>query len=212
MPLHVHEECNNGPNGNCGRTCNYCCLDVCRVCGTYEGSLTIDCPGYRIKWDTAGDVSFGIINYTDERGWFRDYLSLRGSNFEKDKYGKVLSRKEFPSQITNSYRGEIASLYISLCLKSLTFSDAVIMICNPHDKLSFESINQMIMSDEVKNQLADKTCFVCGLAPRDQVVTFIESTPFSAKTSELRAAQGLCVIVFDSGVVEIHENVDKLIA
>jgi hypothetical protein len=209
MPFHIQHECEGG---DCGGTCNLCCLDVCKICGEYEGGLTVDCPGYEVRYDTYSQDVYGkVINYTDERGWFRNHLNIGGANFEKDNNGKVLLKKEFPSLITSNYRGEIRSLHLDFYPKELTFSDAVIMICNPHDSLSFESINQMIKSDSAKNQLEDKTCFVCGIAPRDQLITFIESTPFAAKSKELRAARGLCVLVFDSGVIEVHENVDKLI-
>ena len=45
--------------------CNVCegGLEICKVCGLYEGSLTTDCPGERVDGDSADKVYQGKMDY-----------------------------------------------------------------------------------------------------------------------------------------------------
>lgn len=70
MPAHIHAQhtTEDGHVVDCG-TCNLCCLAVCDVCGAYEGSLTIDCPGSRVDYDTQTRVYKTGLDYSDALGW-----------------------------------------------------------------------------------------------------------------------------------------------
>ena len=52
-------------NGDCGGTCNICCLFICKVCGLYEGSLTTECPGVPSYKDHAAKVYAGLEDFID---------------------------------------------------------------------------------------------------------------------------------------------------
>jgi hypothetical protein len=57
---------------------------VCSVCGSWEGSLTTDCPGQGVGFDKRQEVYETTLDYTDERGW---HLSdaAREPRFESTK-------------------------------------------------------------------------------------------------------------------------------
>jgi len=53
-------------------SCRFCDggLFLCTVCGGAEGSLPIQCPGYKMTPKEEEDVYAGRINYTFRQGWF----------------------------------------------------------------------------------------------------------------------------------------------
>jgi hypothetical protein len=75
MPKHIQAKCpDNG--GDCGGTCNYCCLAICSVCGGGEGSLTTECCGEKMGSEREEAVYLSNLNYTDEKGWHHTNESL----------------------------------------------------------------------------------------------------------------------------------------
>lgn len=50
-------------------SCEHCTLGVCSVCGAYEGSLTLDCPGEQVSFDRQEEVYKTDLNYTEALGW-----------------------------------------------------------------------------------------------------------------------------------------------
>ena len=65
-------------------SCAHCALSVCSVCGTYEGSLTTDCPGEQVAFDKQQEIYETTLDYTDERGWHLGEATARRSpRFEK---------------------------------------------------------------------------------------------------------------------------------
>lgn len=50
-------------------SCYHCTLAVCSVCGCYEGSLTTDCPGYKLDQAQQDRVYKDGADYRDGHGW-----------------------------------------------------------------------------------------------------------------------------------------------
>jgi hypothetical protein len=44
-------------------------LSVCKVCGGMEGSLTTDCPGEKVAYETDIKVYNGEIDFIASKGW-----------------------------------------------------------------------------------------------------------------------------------------------
>ena len=61
---HIWDECKSECDNE---FCNICCggLALCKVCGLYEGSLTTDCAGYRVKSDIGDQVYAGKLDFKD---------------------------------------------------------------------------------------------------------------------------------------------------
>lgn len=79
MPKHIQAKCpDNG--GDCGGTCNYCCLAICSVCGGAEGSLTTDCCGEKMGSEKEQEVYKSDLDYTDEKGWYHTGNKKGGMN------------------------------------------------------------------------------------------------------------------------------------
>jgi hypothetical protein len=65
-------------------SCEHCALDVCSVCGLWEGSLTTDCPGTKVKPDKQEEICETRLDYTETRGWhLADPTSRRSPSFER---------------------------------------------------------------------------------------------------------------------------------
>lgn len=78
-------------------SCEHCTLAVCSVCGAYEGSLTIDCPGEKVTYDRQQEVYTTALEYTDALGWHQDGRTVT----EKIMAG-VNARFETELRATNS--------------------------------------------------------------------------------------------------------------
>jgi hypothetical protein len=70
-------------------SCEHCSLDVCSVCGLWEGSLTTDCPGMKVEPDRQQEICETRLDYTDARGWhLADPTGRRSPSFEP-KYSRA---------------------------------------------------------------------------------------------------------------------------
>jgi hypothetical protein len=67
MPKHVYyDRCESG---DCGGTCHFCTLAVCKTCSLYEGALTTDCPGHYVTYEQSDEIYKGKIDFRDNEGW-----------------------------------------------------------------------------------------------------------------------------------------------
>lgn len=57
---HIYYRYCNNPD--CGGTCIYCTLDICKVCGLGEGSLTSECPGIN-SLEMADEIYDGLKDF-----------------------------------------------------------------------------------------------------------------------------------------------------
>lgn len=76
---HVALKCKPQKDGNPahyddGRQCPYCEEEIlaCKICGGIEGSLTIQCPGYRLNEDIEQLVYKGLLDYQRGRWCVRE--------------------------------------------------------------------------------------------------------------------------------------------
>jgi len=70
MPRHKQvTECRRGGPVSKLCACEHCTLAVCSTCGSYEGSLTTDCPGGKVSFDRQQEIYETNLDYTDDRGW-----------------------------------------------------------------------------------------------------------------------------------------------
>jgi len=71
MPLHQQVTTCRKTNGPTSKrcTCEHCNLAVCSVCGGWEGSLTTDCPGEKIRPERLEEILETSLDFTDARGW-----------------------------------------------------------------------------------------------------------------------------------------------
>jgi hypothetical protein len=66
---HIYHQAGDGHECN-EFSCSYCELAVCRICGLFEGSLTTDCPGERVKCELSDKIYSEKLDYrVDEGGW-----------------------------------------------------------------------------------------------------------------------------------------------
>lgn len=80
-------------------TCEHCCLDVCSICGAWEGSLTTDCPDESVSHDRRQEVYETNLDYTDERGWYMmppgdSERPRRSPRFENTKLSPTAPRQD----------------------------------------------------------------------------------------------------------------------
>ncbi len=86
MPLHKHVTTCRKSGGPISKfcTCEHCTLCVCEVCGSYEGSLTTDCPGAKVSFDRQQEIYETCLDWTDDRGWHQgEPTKRRTSRFEQ---------------------------------------------------------------------------------------------------------------------------------
>lgn len=98
MPEHVYFD--GCENRDCGGSCWYCTLSICKICDLYEGSLTTDCPGKK-SYKYADDIYNGKLDYKDGLGWVKElnpanvswlygkYLAFYGSDNKFIKQKKI---------------------------------------------------------------------------------------------------------------------------
>jgi hypothetical protein len=61
MVKHVKSDCGDRYCSGCAR----CDLFVCGVCGTFEGGLPTECPGYMIGADKEDEIYAGKVDFID---------------------------------------------------------------------------------------------------------------------------------------------------
>lgn len=79
MPKHIHVDTCLREDGPLSKycTCEHCCLAVCKVCGCYEGSLTTDCAGAIVDFDTQNKIYVDGLDYSEAEGWHIRYVGGR---------------------------------------------------------------------------------------------------------------------------------------
>lgn len=76
---HVWYKSGDGHQCNDMGECMSCSLDVCKVCGLYEGSLTTDCPGEKVSYDMGEEIYNRKLDYREGEGWVNKFGPHRRS-------------------------------------------------------------------------------------------------------------------------------------
>ncbi|WP_342025764.1 hypothetical protein AADC60_24690 [Cytobacillus pseudoceanisediminis] len=62
-------------------------LSICKVCKGMEGSLTTDCPGEPVPFDTDQKVYKGEIDFVEGKGWV-EQISQHSPEYWRKKRGE----------------------------------------------------------------------------------------------------------------------------
>lgn len=63
IPVSQHDYYESCEQGDCGGTCLYCTLTICKNCGGTEGSLTTECSNEILSFEMEKRVYHGEIDY-----------------------------------------------------------------------------------------------------------------------------------------------------
>ena len=86
-----HVRATHAPNSDCGPYgCNICNLFLCAVCGGAEGSLTTDCPCYKVPYVMDQLVYAGAIDFVVDQ-WVEKNKAVEINIVDKTATEKVFS-------------------------------------------------------------------------------------------------------------------------
>ncbi|MER2114212.1 MAG: hypothetical protein ABS904_00485 [Solibacillus isronensis] len=149
--------------GDCGGTCYYCTLSICKVCGGAEGSLTSDCPGTKVTGKIDDMVYGGIIDYRNghwlhgfkNRGMYKDPFDY----IETEKmYQEILKAQPsldmFAVKESKHYQG-IGEDWLKKCHETQTSRDLQ-YIDRLTNQMTYSKVKRALQHLNYHNTLSDE--------------------------------------------------------
>lgn len=95
---HVWYKSGDGHSCNDMGECQLCALDVCKVCGLYEGALTTDCPGDHVSYDKSEEIYHHKLDYREGEGWVNKFSPHQQSSLYSSIFNFLKGKSKYKSE------------------------------------------------------------------------------------------------------------------